>query len=107
MRNVVHVLFTLKDTYVSLSIIKFALYDAVCHFNNGNRSTFDILKQVGISSLASTPQELASQMIGTASRKHPVTALMLQSELEKKWRGAARAKADESKIKDGTSYKYG
>lgn len=40
--------FAVVCTYVSLLSVKFALYDAVCHFNNGSRGTLDILNQAGI-----------------------------------------------------------
>lgn len=34
-----------RESYVSLPSVKFTLYDAVSHFNNGNRSTLDILNK--------------------------------------------------------------
>lgn len=37
-----------KDVHVGLPVLLFGLYDAVCHFNNGSRSTADILREAGI-----------------------------------------------------------
>lgn len=38
----------IKEVYVSLPTITFALYDAAAHFNNGGVSTLDILRQADI-----------------------------------------------------------
>lgn len=37
-----------KDVHMSLPILCFGLYDAVCHFNDDDRSTADILREAGI-----------------------------------------------------------
>lgn len=37
-----------KDVYVGLRTVLFGLYDCICHFNNGNSGTRDILMHAGV-----------------------------------------------------------
>lgn len=95
-----------KDVHVSLPILLFGLYDAVCHFNDGNRSTADILREAGIKpghhtlvACCTSDQNRVkkAQRQSTGEVKH----------LRKKRRAATKAKRELVAAKEGPSYEPG
>lgn len=95
-----------KDVHMGLSILFWFIYDAVCHFNDGNRSTADISREIGIEpghytlvACCTSDQYCVkkAQHQSTGETKH----------LCKKRRAATKAKGELVAAKDGLSYEPG
>lgn len=92
-----------KDVHMSLPILLFGLYDAVCHFNDGNRSVLAILKEAGIE-----PGHYTIVACYTRDQ-HRVRKAQRQSTGEakqhrKKRRAATKAKKELMASKEGPTY---
>lgn len=95
-----------KEVYVSLPTIRFALHDAVAHFNNGSISTLDILRQAGIE-----PGYYTTRACNARDHQRMQKALRKSTD-ETKWarkkrRAAARTKGDSTASHEGPTYEPG
>lgn len=95
-----------KDVHASLPIVLFGLYDVVCHFNDGNKSVANILREAGTEPghhaiLACYTRD--QQRVKKAQR-HSTGA---EKQHRKKRRAATKARREHVASKEGPSYEPG
>lgn len=95
-----------KDVHVGLPVLLFGLYDAVCHFNNGSRSTADILREAGIEPGHHTllACRTSDRYRVKKAQRHSTDE---EKQLRKKRRAATKAKRKCVAANEGPSYEPG
>lgn len=95
-----------KDVYVGLRTVLFGLYDCICHFNNRNSGTRDILKHAGVDPGYYTTVACHSRdrrRLKNAKRQSTAD----EKQARKKRRAAKRSHSERVAVQEGPSYEPG